>query len=111
MCSHVLSDQTMEILSETKKKKKNLRTISLSLSAEGAKSQRREMKPPQQAEGLRVDSSCWEYAKFVLVAAQVWTHLASGYCDDKMCEQQRRGSDSGIQRAQRSMSVQRASPV
>lgn len=29
---------------------------------------------------------------------QVWTYLASGFSDDKMFEQQRRGSDSGIQR-------------
>lgn len=29
---------------------------------------------------------------------QVWTYLASGYSDDKLCEQRCRGSDSGIQR-------------
>lgn len=66
---------------------------------------------PKEPEGLVKASSRREHVKeFVMVAAgamqcdwgghplQVWTYLASGYSDDKMCEQRCRGSDSGIQR-------------
>lgn len=49
---------------------------------------------PKQPEGVVDAPSCWEYVReFVVVVVvgqggcplQVWTYLASGYSDDKIC--------------------------